>query len=127
MKAPPTSQTVELAKPEKAHFTDSLASLNPSLACSSVLNSSHFDKTAVRVMAMMPTAVTAMGSTTSAVTTPENNEKKYQACWARPCGAGADAKAKVTANGSRTRHQTMPWASSLMMTPLLSSERRVNP
>src|SRR5436305_858922 len=75
MKAPPTSHTVLLANPEKAHLTVSLAIRKPGLARSAGPNNVHPDSSEVSVIAMKPTAAGGTGSSTSAATTPVNNEK----------------------------------------------------
>src|ERR1035441_8160965 len=103
MNAPPTSQTVLLAKPEKAHFTDSEARLNPGFARSSVLNNVQREIAAVSAMAMKPTAAGGTGSTTSAATTPPNKEKYHHACWLRPAGGGMTARTTIIRTGTIQR------------------------
>src|SRR4051794_25921505 len=103
MKAPPTSHTVLLAKPEKAHLTVSLAILNPGLARSAGPNSVHRDSSAVSVIAMKPVAAGGTGSSTSAATTPANSEKNHQACWASPGGGGSMARRTDTPIGMAHR------------------------
>src|SRR3974377_2464645 len=98
-KAPPTSQTVLLAKPEKAHLTDSEARLNPGFARSSVLNNVQRESPAVSAMAMNPVAAGGTGSITSAATTPANNEKNHHACWLRPSGCGMSARLAAIRTG----------------------------
>jgi hypothetical protein len=80
MKAPPTSQTVLPANPEKAHLTDSDAILKPGLARSCGLNKVQRESIAIKVTAMKPVAAGGTGSMTSAATTPANTEKNHQAC-----------------------------------------------
>ena len=99
MKAPPTSQTVLLAKPENAHLTASEAILNPGFANSALLNNVQRETAAVSAMAMKPVAAGGTGSTTSAATTPANKEKYHHACWLRPGGGGMTASTTAIRTG----------------------------
>src|ERR1700692_4456520 len=103
MKAPPASQTVLLAKPETAHWTDSDAILNPGLPRSWSLNSVQRESAAVSAMAMKPVAAGGTGSMMSAATTPANTEKYHHACWPRPGGGGTRARQMAIRTGTAQR------------------------
>src|SRR5271166_1230413 len=99
MKAPPTSQTVLLAKPENAHLTASAAGLNFGSASWAGLKSVQSDSSDASVIAMTPVAAGGTGSSTSAATMPANSAKKFHAFCARPDGAGSRTNATLTAIG----------------------------
>src|ERR1700681_4120596 len=99
MNAPPTSHTVLLANPENAHFTASLAGLNPGLASSFGLNNVHRESSAPNVIGSTPIAAGGKGSSTSAATMPANSAKKLHAFCARPVGGGSSASTAVIASG----------------------------
>src|SRR5439155_18312934 len=100
------SHTVLLAKPEKAHFTASLAGLNLGSASSFGPNNVQRDSSAPSVTAITPTAAGGSGSSTSAATMPANRAKKLHAFAARPGGGGNSHKTSETATGMPHRHQT---------------------
>src|SRR5450755_3087022 len=101
MNAPKISHTVPLEKPDNAQVSAALAGLKPGLASSAGAKSTQGASTVTSVTPMRPMAPPGSGSSIKPTMTPANRAKKYQACGAKPAGAGSRAKTIATAIGAR--------------------------
>src|SRR5438128_44186 len=107
MKAPTTSHTVLLEKPESAHFSVSSTSLKPGFANSALPNSTQGASTVVLTTPMRPITGAGNGSVTSPAITPAKMAKKYQACGSSPLGAGSSAMMATMARGTTALQAAM--------------------
>jgi hypothetical protein len=91
MNAEKASQTVLLLKPESAHSIARVGALNLLADISVGPNNVHGASAAVTATPIRPIAGPGRDSRTNPKTTAMKMAKKYQACWARPSGAGTIA------------------------------------
>src|SRR6185369_8586587 len=104
MKAPTMSHTVELLYPSSAQVRAAFGRRRPACDNWSGLNSTKRASTLTSVRPI--NAMTAPGkrSRTRPTMTPAKMEKKYQACWGNPEGAGNNARTIATATGAIAFH-----------------------
>src|ERR1051325_7718022 len=99
MNAPKISQTVAFENPDSAQLMAALLRLNPGLASSAGLYSTHGARSVVRVTPAIPMAPPGSGSSIKPTITAMNSAKKYHACFGKPAGAGRRAIITATTTG----------------------------
>src|SRR4249919_3215850 len=106
MNAPKINHTVVLAKPDSAQVNAALYALKPGFASSAGANSTNCESTVTTVTPIKPIAPPGSGSSIKPRMTPAKIAKKYQACGARPCGAGISATTSARAMGASAFQET---------------------
>src|ERR1700693_1515083 len=104
MNAQKMSHTVALLYPDSAQLRAALAGRKSGADNCWGLNSTNGASTATTVIPMIAIAAPGNGSRTRPTITPTKMEKKYQAWWARPDGAGTNARTTATAIGAIAFH-----------------------
>src|SRR5687768_12054784 len=121
MNAPKINQTVEFEKPESAQVRAAFVGLKPDLASSAGPYSTHGASSVTIVTPIRPMAPPGKGSNIKPTITPAKIAKKYQACCAKPAGAGMSAIAIATTTGARCFHVMLTELSFFTVTAVVTA------